>query len=107
MLGGNIQVLGSGGGWYDIQGDISKSNKDERLYRAIFIVLNMSFGDVSYKKLCWEGLIRFWFGEGVGITSRGGLFLNPTRMDGYEGLFSLFKICHLYVSLLNNYAGRD
>ena len=50
MLGGNIQVLGSGGGWYDIQGDISKSNKDERLYRAIFIVLNMSFGDVSYKK---------------------------------------------------------
>ena len=44
---------------------------------------------------------------GVGITSGGGLFLNPTRMDGYEGLFSLFKICHLYVILLNNYAGRD
>ena len=38
---------------------------------------------------------------------QGSFFLNPTMMSGYEGRFSLFEICHLNVSPVNNYARRD
>ena len=35
---------------------------------------------------------RVLSGLRVGETSRGVSFRNPTRMGGYEGLFSLFEI---------------
>ena len=63
----------------------------------------MPFGGVPDKKL-WSVIMGgtsqiLVGGRGCGVDIQGGLFRNLKRVSGCEGLFSLFEIWHLEVSL--------